>query len=164
MECPTLFHTVHQMLQDHAQFLVSAHLPNGMLHIGIMFRTPTQNHKCTLSIPSEHIELHNNNHKSNMETTIRRSHRMKNSLFSQNLLQVWQSLFQDSSQADPNSFPVQQALNLLNINNYIELFPTPQLLLYHRFCFPCRNFDQIENSHQSFYQKMISRPARCMRW
>ena len=49
--------------------------------LGKIFRTLTQNHKCTLLIPSKHMIIQNDKHKSNMETTIRRSHRMKYSWF-----------------------------------------------------------------------------------
>ena len=74
-------------------------LPCGTSCIRIILRTPTQNHKCTLLIPSIHMISHNDNHKQNMETTIRRSHRMKYSWAIQDLIRV-------SSKTPPKSTPI----------------------------------------------------------
>ena len=89
-------------------FFWQAHiLPCTMSCIGTFFGDPTQNHKCTLLIPSKHIIINNDKQRANMETTVRRSHRMKYSLFIQDLIQVCWSLFQDSCQIDQNKFPIE---------------------------------------------------------
>ena len=64
-------------------FLQASMLLHGTSCVGTIFRALTQNHKCALSICSKHMIINNNKQKTNMETTIRRSHRMNYSLFIQ---------------------------------------------------------------------------------
>ena len=111
-----------------------------MLQVNV--QVPTQFHECKLMIP---FTTHDNTQLQQKKGTIERSHRMNISSVIQDLIQVYELFCKTSGKLTSPHFN-DLAHNPFSINNYIKLCPASYLLLYQRFCSPCRIFDWIEKS------------------